>query len=72
MIAKVRQGTWPLPPRPPPPRLAKHPRAPPLPCRTQVDADSHRSIGEKFGVQGFPTIKFFPRGKAPSKENAKE
>ena len=22
----------------------------------QVDADAHRSIGERFGVQGFPTI----------------
>jgi len=29
----------------------------------KVDADAHRSLGEKFGVQGFPTIKFFGRGK---------
>jgi len=29
----------------------------------QVDADAHRSLGEKFGVRGFPTIKWFPRGK---------
>jgi protein disulfide-isomerase A6 len=38
----------------------------------KVDADSHRSLGEKFEVRGFPTIKFFPRGKAPSKDNVKE
>lgn len=29
----------------------------------QVDADAHRSLGEKFGVRGFPTLKWFPRGK---------
>jgi protein disulfide-isomerase A6 len=29
----------------------------------KVDADAHRSLGERFGVQGFPTIKFFNRGK---------
>lgn len=29
----------------------------------KVNADSHRSIGERFGVRGFPTIKFFGRGK---------
>lgn len=33
----------------------------------QVDADAHRSVGEAFDVKGFPTIKFFPRGKVPSK-----
>jgi protein disulfide-isomerase A6 len=26
----------------------------------KVDADAHKSIGEKFGVSGFPTLKFFP------------
>jgi len=26
----------------------------------KVDADAHRSIGEKYGVSGFPTLKFFP------------
>ena len=30
--------------------------------RAQVDADAHREIGERFGVRGFPTIKFFGRG----------
>jgi protein disulfide-isomerase A6 len=27
-----------------------------------VDADAHKGLGGRFGVQGFPTIKFFPRG----------
>lgn len=29
----------------------------------KADADKHRQLGETFGVQGFPTIKFVPRGK---------
>jgi len=29
----------------------------------KVDADQHRSLGSRFGVTGFPTIKFFPKGK---------
>lgn len=29
----------------------------------KVDADKHKSLGEKFGVRGFPTLKWFPRGK---------
>jgi len=28
----------------------------------KVDADAHRSVGEKYGVTGFPTLKFFPAG----------
>lgn len=39
-------------------------------CLPQVNADDHRSIGEKFSVRGFPTIKFLPRGKAPTDANA--
>jgi len=27
-----------------------------------IDADKYRSIGERYGVSGFPTIKFFPKG----------
>lgn len=27
------------------------------------DADAHRALGETFGVRGFPTLKFIPRGK---------
>ena len=37
---------------------------------SQADADAHRSLGEKFDVTGFPTLKFLPRGKAPTKDNA--
>jgi len=29
----------------------------------KADADQHRALGEKFGVRGFPTIKFIARGK---------
>ncbi|KAI9499542.1 thioredoxin-like protein [Zychaea mexicana] len=28
----------------------------------KVDADEHRDLGGKFGVQGFPTLKWFPKG----------
>jgi protein disulfide-isomerase A6 len=38
--------------------------------RAQVNADEHRSLGERFGVGGFPTIKFFPRGKEVTKDSA--
>lgn len=34
----------------------------------KVNADAHRSLGEKFDVKGFPTIKFFPRGKPATKD----
>jgi len=27
-----------------------------------VDADKHRELGTRFGVSGFPTLKFFPAG----------
>jgi len=27
-----------------------------------VDADKHRELGQRFGVNGFPTIKWFPAG----------
>lgn len=27
-----------------------------------VDADKHRSLGERFEVQGFPSLKYFPAG----------
>mmetsp|Transcript_420 Transcript_420/g.553 ORF Transcript_420/g.553 Transcript_420/m.553 type:complete len:358 (-) Transcript_420:436-1509(-) len=28
----------------------------------KVDADAHKDLGGKFGVRGFPTIKWFPKG----------
>ncbi|KAJ2701293.1 hypothetical protein FB645_004683 [Coemansia sp. IMI 203386] len=28
----------------------------------EVNADDHRDLGTKFGVQGFPTLKFFSKG----------
>jgi len=28
----------------------------------KVDADAHKELGSKFGVTGFPTIKYFPKG----------
>jgi protein disulfide-isomerase A6 len=27
----------------------------------KVDCDTHKDVGSKYGIQGFPTIKFFPR-----------
>ncbi len=34
----------------------------------KVDADAHRDLGTKFGVQGFPTLKWFPKGKTDPEE----
>lgn len=34
----------------------------------KVDADKHRSLGERFGVQGFPTLKFFAKGDKTPKD----
>jgi protein disulfide-isomerase A6 len=28
----------------------------------KVDADKHKDLGSRFGVKGFPTLKFFPKG----------
>ncbi|KAI8619205.1 protein disulfide isomerase [Chytriomyces sp. MP71] len=28
----------------------------------KVDADAHKDLGSKFGVTGFPTLKWFPKG----------
>jgi protein disulfide-isomerase-like protein len=34
----------------------------------KVDADAHKEIGSKYGVSGFPTLKFFPKGQTEPKE----
>jgi len=34
----------------------------------KVDADKHRALGERFGVQGFPTLKFFPKADKTPKD----
>ncbi|KAL3130680.1 hypothetical protein ABBQ38_008070 [Trebouxia sp. C0009 RCD-2024] len=43
--------------------VAKDPKLKDSVVIAKVDADKHKSLGEKFGVRGFPTIKWFPRGK---------
>jgi hypothetical protein len=34
----------------------------------KVDADKHRELGSRFGVQGFPTLKYFPKGSTEPEE----
>jgi hypothetical protein len=34
----------------------------------QVDCDDHKPLCSKFGVTGFPTIKWFPKGSLEPKE----
>jgi len=38
----------------------------------KVDADAHRELGSRFGVTGFPTLKFFPKGGDKTKPKAYE
>jgi thiol-disulfide isomerase/thioredoxin len=33
-----------------------------------VDADAHPSLGQEFGVKGFPTLKYFPAGSLDAQE----
>lgn len=35
---------------------------------SQVDCDDHKAVCSKFGIQGFPTIKWFPKGSLEPKE----
>jgi protein disulfide-isomerase A6 len=34
----------------------------------KVNADQHRELGTRFGVNGFPTLKFFPAKSTEAKE----
>ena len=34
----------------------------------KVDADADRDLGSRFGVKGFPTLKFFPKGSTEPEE----
>ena len=34
----------------------------------KVDADADRALGGRFGVRGFPTLKFFPKGSTEPEE----
>lgn len=34
----------------------------------KVDADADRTLGGRFGVRGFPTLKFFPKGSTTPEE----
>lgn len=36
----------------------------------KVDADKHRELGTRFGVSGFPTLKYFPPGPGSPEERA--
>jgi len=35
----------------------------------KVDADKHKDLGGRFGVSGFPTLKFFPKGSTTNPED---
>ena len=51
--------------------LALHPfltRRPSL-IVAEVDADSERELGDRFNIEGFPTLKFFPAGAADKPED---
>ena len=42
--------------------VAKDPKLKNRVVVAKVDADKHRELGERFGVRGFPTLKWFSRG----------
>merc|ERR1711988_1488451 len=34
----------------------------------EVDADAHSALGGRFGVSGFPTLKWFPKGSTDAED----
>jgi len=34
----------------------------------KVDADAEKTLGSKFGVSGYPTLKYFPKGSTTAEE----
>ena len=34
----------------------------------KVDADGDKTLGSRFGVSGFPTLKYFPKGSTSAEE----
>ena len=34
----------------------------------EVDADKHRELGTRFGITGFPTMKWFPKGSTKAED----
>lgn len=34
----------------------------------KVDADAEKSLGSRFGVSGYPTLKYFPKGSTSAEE----
>lgn len=34
----------------------------------KVDADGEKSLGSRFGVSGYPTLKYFPKGSTSAEE----
>lgn len=49
-------------------RVGKHYKASDGVVIAKVDADAERDLGSKFGVQGFPTLKWFPKGSTDAEE----
>eukprot|EP00894_Picocystis_sp_ML_P002734 jgi/Pico_ML_1/53251/g3825.t1 len=47
-------------------RVQSDPRMASLVTVAKVDASAHGELGQRFGVKGFPTVLYFPRGEKPS------
>ena len=51
-------------------RVQSDPRMASLVTVAKVDASAHGDLGQRFGVKGFPTVLYFPRGEKPSLASA--